>query len=57
MPSETQRTFSRGGGKALAACRNGGTLVVTELDRLAGSLLDARDIASAAQPIRAVAAE
>ena len=32
-------------GKALAACRNGDTLVVTKLDRLARSLPDARDIA------------
>ena len=31
--------------KALAACRNGDTLVVTKLDRLARSLPDARDIA------------
>ncbi len=32
-------------GKALAACRNGDTLVVSKLDRLARSLPDARDIA------------
>lgn len=32
-------------GKALAACRQGDTLVVTKLDRLARSLPDARDIA------------
>ena len=32
-------------GKALAACREGDTLVVTKLDRLARSLPDARDIA------------
>jgi len=32
-------------GKALAACRDGDTLVVTKLDRLARSLPDARDIA------------
>jgi DNA invertase Pin-like site-specific DNA recombinase len=32
-------------GKALAACRNGDTVVVTKLDRLARSLPDARDIA------------
>jgi DNA invertase Pin-like site-specific DNA recombinase len=32
-------------GKALAACRNGDTLVVTRLDRPARSLPDARDIA------------
>lgn len=31
--------------QALAACRNGDTLVVTKLDRLARSLPDARDIA------------
>lgn len=31
--------------KAVAACRNGDTFVVTELDRLARSLPDARDIA------------
>jgi DNA invertase Pin-like site-specific DNA recombinase len=31
--------------EALAACRAGGTLVVTKLDRLARSLPDARDIA------------
>ena len=31
--------------KALAACRNGDTFVVTKLDRLARSLPDARDIA------------
>lgn len=34
-----------GPGKALAACRNGDTLVVTKLDRLARSLPDARDVA------------
>ena len=33
-------------GKALAACRNGDTLVVTKLDRLARSLPDARNIAA-----------
>jgi DNA invertase Pin-like site-specific DNA recombinase len=32
-------------GQTLAACRNGDTLVVTKLDRLARSLPDARDIA------------
>ena len=32
-------------GKALAACREGDTLVVTKLDRLARSLPDARAIA------------
>ena len=31
-------------GEALAACRDGDTLVVTKLDRLARSLPDARDI-------------
>ncbi|GGV38451.1 hypothetical protein GCM10010212_28530 [Paenarthrobacter nicotinovorans] len=31
--------------KAVAACRNGDTSVVTKLDRLARSLPDARDIA------------
>lgn len=31
--------------QALAACRRGDTLVVTKLDRLARSVLDARDIA------------
>jgi DNA invertase Pin-like site-specific DNA recombinase len=31
-------------GEALASCRRGDTLVVTKLDRLARSLLDAREI-------------
>ncbi|MUK02233.1 helix-turn-helix domain-containing protein [Vibrio cholerae] len=34
-----------GRGEALASCRRGDTLVVTKLDRLARSLLDAREIA------------
>ncbi|MGF4043284.1 recombinase family protein [Paenarthrobacter nitroguajacolicus] len=33
-------------GKALAACRNGDTLVVTKPDRLARSLPDERNIAA-----------
>jgi DNA invertase Pin-like site-specific DNA recombinase len=42
----TGRNRERPGlGKALAACREGDTLVVTKLDRLARSLPDARDIA------------
>ena len=42
----TGRTRARSGlDQALAAVRNGDTLVVTKLDRLARSVLDARDIA------------
>lgn len=41
----TGTTRARPGlGEALAACRDGDTLVVTKLDRLARSLPDARDI-------------
>ncbi len=45
-PGLTGTTRPRPGlGEALAACRDGDTLVVTMLDRLARSLPDARDIA------------
>jgi predicted site-specific integrase-resolvase len=39
-------------GEALAACRDGDTLVVTKLDRLARSLPDARDIVDSSPPAR-----